>query len=1157
MSEAGRPSESSPSDPVIREEVFVFLDARGRRWPRVRRVAVVAGALLFLAVVLFVQTLVVQPQLPLPAAVEQLKARLKASPSNGRPSPQKATIPLWQQFTKAGRHALAPPQAVAQTHPAGPVPLPSPTRTSLAGREIRLGFYEGWDPASVDSLKAHADQLTHLCPDWLTLADSQGKLKSQTSQEVIDLAEDRGVTLMPLLRNLGSDDAWSPEAVEAIINGPADRRQQFTINLVDTLQAMHAGGVVIDWQQVDPAYKANLTAFFASLAATLHASGLEVWLCVPPGHDLRVYDIEGLAPHVDRFVAMLHDENAESDPPGPITSREFFEGWLAALVDGYGTPSQWIISLGSYGYDWTEGKEEAEHIGFQDVMSRAGRASLTGSDFDARSRNPHFMYEEAGTVHSVWFLDAITFLNQLMRARQHRAGGVAISRLGIEDPGIWQVLAQDPDKRPDQEALAPLETIAPGEAIAHIGQGNLISVNDDRADGSRRIAIEPDAGQGFQATARYEVFPRYLTVLHQGGSADKVAITFDDGPDEEWTPQLLDVLKAKGVSAAFFLIGANMEAHPELVERIVREGHMIGVHTYSHPNLAEVSEERARLEFNATQRLTESITGHSTMLFRPPYNADSRPRSPEELIPVKQAQAMGYLTVTEDIDTEDWDQPEAATMVGRVKAGRQQGGNIVLLHDAGGDRSRTVEALPLIIDYLRARGDAVAPLPELLDIPAAQLMPVVPHNQQPVTRMISEGGFRALHAITNFFWAFMIVATGLTILKTLAVVCLAVAGRRQSRAAARSADNLNAAMPVSVLMAAFNEEKVIAETLHSLLRTSYPGILEILVVDDGSTDDTAAIVATMAGQDSRIRLIRQNNRGKAQALRNGLAQVSHGIVVSLDADTQFTPETIGHLVTPFADPKVGAVSGRARVGNPRTLFARLQSLEYTCGFNLDRQAYHLLNCITVAPGAVSAFRLQAIRDAGGISTETLAEDTDLTLSLHQCGYTICYAPRAVAWTEAPETMSAFARQRFRWAFGTLQCLWKHRDLLFSVRHGALGWFSLPSAWFFNILLVALGSIIDLLLLCSLVLSPANPMLLVYFFIFLAADLLLAVVACLIEREPLRQVWLVLPMRFLYRPVLNYVVIMAIIRACKGVWVGWGKLDRTASVTCGPQAEASK
>ena len=308
------------------------------------------------------------------------------------------------------------------------------------------------------------------------------------------------------------------------------------------------------------------------------------------------------------------------------------------------------------------------------------------------------------------------------------------------------------------------------------------------------------------------------------------------------------------------------------------------------------------------------------------------------------------------------------------------------------------------------------------------------------------------------------------------------------------------------------------------------------------------IVASMASHDPRLRLLRQANCGKATALKNGLAAVRHEMVVSLDADTQFEPNTIAELIRPLADAEVGAVSGRARVGNPKTLVASFQSLEYTCGFNLDRRAYHQLNCITVVPGAVSALRKSAVLAVGGISTDTLAEDTDLTLSLHKSGFKVYYAPRAVAWTEAPETIRAFSKQRFRWAFGTLQCLWKHRDMLFDSQFGALGWFSLPSAWLFNIFLVAIGPVIDAILLFSLLLSPANKSLYLYFVIFLLADLLLAAVACQIEKEPLSQVRLVLPMRFIYRPVLSYAVARAIIKAIKGVWVGWGKLDRTASVT---------
>ena len=1118
-------------------ESFVFFDHHGKRWSRVRRLSFVVGLLFFSAVILFVRTLILPPQLRLPPAVEQLKSRLKAMQGHGKD--RNPSRPLWLDYVKKDKNGARP----SASHLAAPAATVVPR-----AKEIRLGFYEGWDPDSFDSLKNHGRKLTHFCPSWLSLTDGTGALVSVPDAPALALAKEQGLILMPLLRNLGEGDAWLPEAVEGVINGPTERQNSFLSRLIVMLTDMGAGGVVLDWQQIDPGYRANMSRFLARLAEALHNENLQLWLCVSVGRELKAFDLDALAPHVDHFIAMLHDENAESDQSGPVASLEFFSGWLTALVDGYGRPDQWIISQGSYGYDWAEGAKQAEQISFEDAMSRAGRSAGTACSFHFPSSNPHFVYEDTGAVHTIWFLDALTFFNQLTVAREHQVGGIAINRLGIEDPGIWDALDLDTGTSLQPPDVARLATIPPGAAIAHIGRGNLITLTEGGNSGVRQIRLDSQAPTGARFGETYDVFPSYPTILHQGlGPTDGVALTFDDGPDPAWTPKILDILKDQGVKATFFMIGANMENYPSIVRRIVDEGHTIGVHTYSHPNIAQVSEERAHLEFNATQRLIESITGRSTILFRPPYNADTNPHDPEELVPIKLAQDMGYVTVTEDIDPEDWAEPGVAVMLERIKQGRVEGGNTVLLHDAGGDRSQTVAALPSIIGYLQARGDRILPLPEMIGIPMEQLMPPVPANEQPWTRMISESGFAAMHELTSFFWAFMVVATGLTVLKTLAVSWLAILSRRRDRIAPE-ADQKDFAPPVTVLMAAYNEAKVIRQTLQAVIDTAYAGPLEIVVVDDGSRDDTAAIVASMAEQDDRIHLLRQTNRGKAVALRVGLHAARHEIVVTLDADTQFTPGTIGHLVRPFADPMVAAVSGRVRVGNPRTLFARFQALEYTCGFNLDRRAYHQLNCITVIPGAASALRKTAVVAAGGISTETLAEDTDLTLALHRGGHRIAYASRAMAWTEAPETLRAFARQRFRWAFGTLQCLWKHRDLLFNPRYQALAWFSLPSAWFFNIFLVAFGSIIDLILLLSLVISPANTLLYVYFFIFLAADLLLAMVACLVEREPLTQVWLVLPMRFVYRPVLNYVVIKAVLRALKGVWVGWGKLDRTASVT---------
>jgi cellulose synthase/poly-beta-1,6-N-acetylglucosamine synthase-like glycosyltransferase len=384
----------------------------------------------------------------------------------------------------------------------------------------------------------------------------------------------------------------------------------------------------------------------------------------------------------------------------------------------------------------------------------------------------------------------------------------------------------------------------------------------------------------------------------------------------------------------------------------------------------------------------------------------------------------------------------------------------------------------------------------------------------------------------------MIVATALVVLRTLTVIWLA----------ARFRANWSGTFtePVSVIVAAYNEGKVIAETLRAVLAADYAGKIEVIVVDDGSQDRTAAEVEAMAANDPRVRLLRQENKGKARALQRGLAAMRSGIAVFLDADTHCQRDTLRCLVQPFADEGVGAVSGHAKVGNLRTFIAKCQALEYTCGFNLDRRAYTRWNCMTVVPGAISAIRKSAIDDAGGLSLETLAEDTDLTLALHKRNQRIVYVPEAIAWTEAPETVRNLARQRFRWAYGTLQCLWKHRDMIFNWKYRALGWFSLPSVWFFQIILVAITPLVDLFLLTSLPFGAWRAVL-PFVIAFLSMDVLLATLACILERESVLRAWRILPMRLIYRPMLSYVIWKAIFRAVKGAFVSWGKLERTASV----------
>ena len=1100
---------------------FVFADPSGRRWPRLRRIILLVLAVAFVGGVLFVRTLFVTPQLRLPLSLRHLKGQLKSLQKvNPASAPAPPQVSLWQKFGDARK---ASKKAAGSSTPVLP--------RKSASREVHLAFYRNGDPYSYASLEEHAGQITHVCPEWMAVVNGMGDLQIDADTRLPKLAAAHGIALMPLLTNL-LGDAWQPEAIENLASAGAPRQERFFGNVIAALRGAKAAGVVVDWQQVDPAYTGKIADLVSNFADALHKDGRELWICVNPGEALDLADSEKVIEKTDRFVALLYDETSEDEAPGPLSSRAWYDGWLDVLLSD-ADPRQWIIGLGSYGYDWTTGEPRADQISFAEAMSRASYAGAPGFSAGAPDYNPTFSYNDGDDEHTVSFLDATTFLNQLRSARQKKVGGIAVFRLGTEDSAIWDAMNLPANARLNASTQARLGILKGTDTIADIGEGEIVSVDETRSDGLRRISV--DAAGNF--TAAYLHFPQFPTLYHQGGGKPtQVSITFDDGPDPKWTPQVLDLLKAAKIKAAFFLVGVNAERYPDLVRRIVAEGHEIGNHTYYHPNLGACWPEHIRLELNATQLLLETITGRTTTLFRPPYAADTSPSGINELLPLKIAQDLNYLVVLENIDPQDWSRPGTDVIVNRVKQQRRDG-NIILLHDGGGDRSETVAALPQILDYLHTRGDTVVPLSTLLGTTRDALMPPSLGGSHAMVRLVSGTGFRLLRNVEELLWAFMIVATALTVIRTLVVVWLATRFRRRM-------DHF--AEPVSVLIAAYNEGKVIGETLRSVLASQYGAEFEVIVIDDGSNDNTAAEVEAFARSDKRVRLLRQRNFGKAVALRRGLSAAQHGIITFLDADTHVQPDTLGFLTQPFADAWVGAVSGHAKVGNLRTFLARCQALEYTCGFNLDRRAYTRWDCVTVVPGAIGAARKAAIADAGWLSLDTLAEDTDLTLSLHRKGYRIEYAPAAIAWTEAPETVRALARQRFRWAYGTLQCLWKHRDLTFNWRYRALGWFSLPSVWFFQIIFVAITPLVDFLLIASLpfgIWAAVLP----FVIIFLATDLFIALLACLLEGEPLFHAWRILPMRLIYRPLLSYVIWKAGFRAFKGVWVSWVKLERTASV----------
>jgi peptidoglycan-N-acetylglucosamine deacetylase len=477
------------------------------------------------------------------------------------------------------------------------------------------------------------------------------------------------------------------------------------------------------------------------------------------------------------------------------------------------------------------------------------------------------------------------------------------------------------------------------------------------------------------------------------------------------------------------------------------------------------------------------------------------------------------------------------------------------MHDSGGDRSQTVKLLPVLIDRLRAEGYSFVPVSELGGLTRDQVMPKLPWT---VMLYADRVVFLTLSFIGQFLYYCFITAIILGVARLLLLGGLAIQNRfrggHTQPPIARSGET------VSVLIPAYNEEKVIVATVERILASDYRN-LEILVIDDGSLDRTADVVRQRFAGETRVNLISIANGGKAHALNIGLYQAGGAVVVALDADTQFNTDTISRLVRWFADPEIGAVAGNAKVGNRINMITRWQALEYIVAQNLERRALSALDTLTVVPGAVGAWRRETLLELGGFPADTLAEDQDLTIAIQTAGYHVAFDTSAIAWTEAPATFRGLSRQRFRWSFGTLQCLWKYRRVTFNPRFGELGLVALPQVWLFQIILTTLAPVADLLLVWQLAgqwiaykqhgaeFTDTDLKLIgIYYAIFIAVDLLAALVGFAMEQREDWRLLLWLPLqRFGYRQLMYYVVLRSIATALRGPFVGWGKLERHGTV----------
>ncbi|HEU5428381.1 MAG TPA: glycosyltransferase [Actinocrinis sp.] len=614
--------------------------------------------------------------------------------------------------------------------------------------------------------------------------------------------------------------------------------------------------------------------------------------------------------------------------------------------------------------------------------------------------------------------------------------------------------------------------------------------------------------------------------------AGRVALSFDDGPDPQWTPKILAVLQRYQVPGTFFVVGGRVAQNPGLVRAEVAAGDEVGIHTFTHTDLASASEWRRSFEFSQTQSVIAGAAGVSTPLLRPPYSSEPDALDDADWASVQDAGAHGYLVVLANRDSEDWQRPGVTRIVANVLPASGTPGLLVMMHDSGGDRSQTVAALNVLIPLLEGRGYTFTTVTGAIGAPTA-VLPAAAAQQWRGRLLV--WAVRGSDVVVGALGWTILVAGGLSVLRLL--LLLATAHRHARRR--RKPWGAPVREPVSVIVPAYNEEAGIEATLLSLFDCKYP--MEIIVVDDGSTDGTAAVVERFRGMG--VRLIRQPNAGKPAALNTGIAHARGRILVLLDGDTVFQPDAIPYLVQPFSDPDIGAVSGNAKVGNRSGLLGRWQHIEYVVGFNLDRRFYDLAGCMPTVPGAIGAFRREALLDIGGVSDQTLAEDTDLTMALLRAGWRVVYEEKAIAWTEAPASLGQLWRQRYRWSYGTMQAMWKHRrSVVQSGGSGRLGRRAIPYLLLFQILLPLLAPLVDVFACYGLIFADAARMTAVWLG-FLAVQLMASWYAFALDRERRGVLWTLPLQQFVYRQLMYLVLIQSMVTALIGTRLRWQRMER--------------
>jgi cellulose synthase/poly-beta-1,6-N-acetylglucosamine synthase-like glycosyltransferase/peptidoglycan/xylan/chitin deacetylase (PgdA/CDA1 family) len=1129
----------------------IFYDPERKRWKRLRWALNIAGVVTTLVIVFFVVRVTSSASIPQLLLPEE--------------RPAYHAVKDRKHVVRKSSHRKRPGKAASEV-------------VLNSGDPVRAAFYVQWDAGSFSSLKEYGHLIDLLYPEFLHVLTPDGHLQGVTEDNhLFDVVQNGTIVpvdtkVMPFLRSEKLDTEVFPlvnnfdpttkqwmTSIGQMLNDPA-ARERFRGQVGAFLSTDHYRGLTVDFEELPEESQPGFNALLAELGADLHAKGLKLYVSTPPHNE--DFDYKKISSAVDGVIAMVYDQHYPDGPAGPLAGQDWFVDSLKQSLKLI-PREKLICALANYGYDWPRkvgGTEQVDNVSVQGAWL-AARDSEASVEFDSESLNPHFAYaDEFNVRHDVWFTDAVTALNEMRAARQLGIQTFALWRLGSEDRSLWTVWDKPGAASPTED----LKVVPPGRDVDMDGHGEILRIEERPAPGERQVTVDPQSG--IITDEKFSKLPSPYQIAQYGAKEKEVAITFDDGPDPKFTPQILDVLKREHAPATFFLIGEQADRYPGLLKRIYDEGHEIGNHTWTHPDISSISKRYMKYELNITERLLEAKLGVKTLLFRPPYSIDQEPDTDDEVRPLETMQELGYIAVGSKIDPNDWRETphRSADVIAADVMDQLDRGNVILLHDGGGDRSETIKALPMIIDGLRERGYRIVQVSDLIGKTRSEVMPQLNANER-WWAWVSNLAFTAMAGVRDTIVIIFFIGDALMTLRLFMIGALAMYDRFHRQRRSVAAEHYTPA--VAVLIPAYNEEKVIVRTVRAVLASNYPN-LRVIVIDDGSKDHTLevareAFVAEEAA--GRVTILTKPNSGKAEALNYGLQYVTEDIFVGIDADTVIEKHAISRLVPHFVDERVAAVAGNAKVGNRVNLWTRWQALEYITSQNFERRALNTLNAVSVVPGAIGAWRTALVREAGGYHIDTVAEDADLTMALLRRGYRVNYEDRALAFTEAPISANGLIRQRFRWSFGILQSVWKHGEVI--ARKGALGWVALPNIVIFQIILPVVSPLIDIMFAFGALSyayqrhfhpESADPSsferLLVFFAAFLVIDFITSAIAFALERrdaDAKEDVWLlgdIWVQRFTYRQLFSIVLFKTLKRAIEGRAFNWDKLERTAKMS---------